>query len=588
MTAQIRNIHNISGQPFLGRIAILHVEDNPADSQLICEQLQLSTRLEYSIENTHTLSNAKKQLLKHAYDIIFLDLSLPDSVGIDTLKEIRQLDQTTPIIVLSGNDEESIINDIIYCGGQDYIQKNELNSKLIDRTICYAIERKRTESELERLAHQDPLTKIYNRFIFMDRLQHSLKGIKRQTKNTNYVVVVLLDLDNFKNINDSLGHSVGDALLIQVANRLNHCVRESDTVARLGGDEFTVLFENIEKLSSINHVAKKILALLSEPFLIDNRPVFASFSIGIASSDNKKEISAEDILKNADVAMHSAKNKGGNNIGFFTRELQVAAQIRSNLEKSLRTAINENQLKLFLQPQIDISSGALYGAEALIRWQHPQHGLIPPDSFIPALEETGLIVLATEWVIKEAISIWEDLLEKQAVSKDMHISINTPPKFINQHRIDEILESIFKHSRLKKHQIEFELTENTFIDITPQNLEALTNIKNKGFRLAIDDFGTGYSSLSYLKAFPIDCLKLDRTFVKDIIKSPKDEAIAEAMIKLCQKLDVNLIAEGVDSIEKLEKLRRAGCKIIQGFYFSKPLPIDEFKQYTRNYRPSPS
>jgi diguanylate cyclase (GGDEF)-like protein len=585
MTAQIRNTDKYTYRSNTDHINILHIEDSEADFQLINEQLKCNSRLKCTVENTRSLSDATTKLAHHHYDIVFLDLSLPDSMGINTLENVRKIDNSTPIIVLTGSHDDAIADEIIHYGGQDYINKDEFSLKLIDRTIRYAIERKKTEHELEILAHHDSLTKLYNRAIFIDRLKHALLNSKRNT-DEKPIVTMLLDLDNFKSINDTLGHGVGDALLIQVANRLKNCVRETDTVARLGGDEFTILFENIDELNKINPISKKILATLAEPFLIDNKPVFTSASIGVSSSIDTKNVDAEALLKNADIAMYTAKNKGGNQIGYFTRELQVTAQIRNNLEKNLRKAIEEEELQLSFQPQINIQTGEIYGAESLVRWDHPQYGLIPPNGFIPALEETGLIIPATEWIIKKALSLWEDWYKDGIISEHMHISINIPPQFISQHNVFDTFEKICNQFSLKRKQIEFELVENSFLDVTPKNLETLNKLKNNGFRLAIDDFGTGYSSLGYLKEFPIDCIKLDRTFVKDIINSPKDEAIAEAMINLCQKLDINLIAEGVDSQEKLEKLKNLDCKIIQGFYFSKPLTAADFQQYAENYQNS--
>ncbi len=582
MTAETRDINMVKGPDPAQHISILHIEDSEADIHLVTEQLHRKSRTNYKIENSSTLSTAIEKLKDHSYDIIFLDLSLPDSTGIDTLEKVRRCNRDTPIIVLTGSHDETIINEVIHYGAQDYIHKDEFSLKIIDRTIRYAIERKKTEKELQLLAHHDALTKLSNRPIFMDRLKHALENTKRQVIE-NHVVVMLLDLDNFKTINDTMGHAVGDALLIQVANRLKNCVRDTDTVARLGGDEFTILYENVKDLSTVNAIANKIINTLAEPFIIDNRPIFTTCSIGVSSSNDEKDVNAESILKNSDIVMYAAKKKGGNQVGFFTRELQVTAQIRNNLEKNLRVAIEEDQLELYFQPQIDIQTGKLYGAEALVRWSHPDYGIIPPNGFIPALDDTGLIIPATEWIIANALGLWEQWLKQGIVNEDMHVSINIPPKFIRQQKAYETISEICSNFSLQKHQIEFELTEDAFIDITPKNLEALKNLKEDGFRLAIDDFGSGYSSLGYLKAFPIDCLKLDRIFVKDIIDSPKDAAIAEAMIELCNKIGVNLIAEGVDSQEKLNLLEDLGCKIIQGFYFSKPLPADNFINYNKNY-----
>jgi len=564
-------------------ISILHVEDSEADIHLITEQLHRSKKLQYSIETCHTLADAKVKLKHSNYDVIFLDLSLPDSIATETLEKVRRANNSTPIIVLTGSYDENLIAETIQQGAQDYIHKDEFNIKTIDRTIRYAIERKKTETELQQLAHYDSLTKLSNRSVFMERLKHSLAKNLR-LKNKSHVVVMLLDLDHFKNINDTLGHSVGDALLIQVSNRLRGCVRDIDTVARLGGDEFTILFEDIENLNTITTIANKIQNVLSEPFLIDNKPVLTSSSIGVSSSYDVKHATPEILLKNSDTAMYNAKKKGGNGVGFFTRELQVSAQIRNNLEKNLSQAIKNNELQVYFQPQINIEENKIYGAEALVRWNHREHGIIPPSGFIPALNETGLIIPATEWIIKRSLALWEQWQSEGVVDESMHLSINIPPVFISQSSAYKTITDICSQFKIKNDQIELELTEDTFIDITPKNVEILNQLKKDGFRLAIDDFGTGYSSLGYLKAFPIDCLKLDRLFIKDIIESPKDEAIAEAMVELCKKIGVNLIAEGVDTKEKLNKLQNLGCKIIQGFYFSKPLTHNNFQSYVGDFK----
>ncbi len=574
----INNLRNSTGT-----VTVLHVEDNEFDITITKEQLSQANDQDYTVEACNTLNKAIEKLSFNSYDIIFLDLNLPDSNGISTLKTIRRFNSTLPIIILTDYYDDTVIQDVISQDAQDYIHKDELCNNNIHRIVHHAIERKKTELELKKLAHHDLLTKLSNRSIFMDRLKHALENYNRGDCES-YVVIMLLNLDNFKKINDNLGHGVGDALLIQVSNRLKGYVRNNDTVARLGGDEFTILFENVSHLNSISSIANKILTALSEPFIIDNHPIFTSTSIGIASTYDEKTLSAEVLLKNADTAMNNAKIKGGNNLGFFTRELQVSAQIRNNLEQSLRAAIKNDDLHLHFQPQINIETDRIYGAEALLRWNHPEHGAIPPTSFIPALEDNGFIIQVTEWVIQKSLSYWQNWLKEKVVDNEMHISINIPAQYINQTYAAENIKRICSDFKVKTSQIELEITENTLVDISLKNLERLNSLRDYGFHLTIDDFGTGYSSLSYLKAFPIDSLKLDRLFIKDIIESETDEAIAETMISLCKKIGVNLIAEGVDSKEKLYKLRSLGCELIQGFYFSKPLDHSAFQEYIKEFK----
>lgn len=577
------NINSWGNLKSSASITILHIEDREADLQLISQQLQRSKKAQYKIDSSRTLTQACEQLNSKRYDTIFLDLSLPDSSGIDSLLKLREINKSIPIIILSNNHDEGLSEKVIYHGAQDFIHKDEFNAKTIDRTIRYAIDRKKAETELQKLAHNDPLTKLFNRVVFMDQLTSAIQK-KAIHKTKNHIIVLLLDLDKFKHINDTFGHSVGDQLLIQTAERLKSCIRDSDTVARLGGDEFTILFENIEQLNSINAIANKIVNVLSEPFIIEGRVINTSTSIGVSSSFDVKNASAETILKNSDTAMYAAKNKGGNTVSFFTRELQISTQIRNNLERNLATAIDKDQLEVYFQPQVDIENQRISGAEALVRWNHPEHGVVSPAGFIPALEETGLIIPATEYIIRKSLEIWEKWSEEGVVNSSMHLSINIPPRYISRPNAYKEITDICNQYKVDSNQIEFELTENTFMDITPKNIEVLNKLSSEGYRFAIDDFGTGYSSLGYLKAFPINCLKLDRLFIKDILMSPKDEAIAETMILLCQKIGVTLIAEGVDTKEKLSKLKDLGCKIIQGFFFSKPLQAENFKDYIESYK----
>jgi len=557
-------------------LSLLHIEDITSDTHLISLSLRNKPKKQYQVVNVHSLKEAFEQLEQSLFDIVFLDLPLTNTININNLEKLRQCYPELPIIVLTDTHDEQIIRQIIRAGAQDYVHKDEYDPDIVSRVIHYAIDRKQTELELEQLARYDPLTGLVNRAVFIDRLDRCLIRIQR---TSGQVGVMLLDLDNFKDINDTLGHSVGDELLIQVAERIKACIRQLDTLSRLGGDEFTLLFEQTDESPNLQTVAKKILAAISEPFYIQGETVFTSGSLGISLPMKNEEYNSNTLLKNADIAMYLSKQKGGNQFTFFTRELQISAQIRNNLENSLRRAIENNELFLCYQPQIDLRTQTIYGAEALIRWRHPEHGVVPPATFIPILEDTGLIILATEWVIKEALTTWKHWLDTNIVTPDATISVNLSPKFMRYPKIHETLDDILTACELPASAVELEFTENIFIDANQQNLDVLYKLKETGFSLSIDDFGTGYSSLSYLKDFPIDCIKLDRAFIKDIVNSPKDAAIASVIIELGHKLGMNVIAEGVDEETKLQRLKEYQCHLIQGFYFSKPLEKKDFEHY---------
>jgi diguanylate cyclase (GGDEF)-like protein len=577
----IKNAHNNDAdQPHVDTVKVLHIENDNNDIDLLSSQLENNTHITCNLETISAQKSSLQSLSQHEYDVIFLSLS-EEKKSLITLQDIRSINNNTPIIVISDSLDKKHANSYFANGAQDYILKTDLTQKIIERSIRYALERKKTEDKFKKITHLDPLTKLCNRSVFLEHLYYSLDRL--YDKDDIHAAILLLDIDNFKFINESLGHNIGDALLIQIANRIQNCIRGTDLLARLGNDEFTIIFDGLEDLHTISKLADKISHTLSEPFLIDNETIEITVSIGVSTSLDEKHITVDKILQNANIAMSNAKTKGGNKVAYFTRELKISSQIKSNLENSLRTAIEENQLKLFFQPQVDIFNVTITGAEALIRWQHPKHGLLPPNSFIPTLEETGLIHSATEWIIKNAVAYWENLINHEVIDKHSSLSINIPPSFIHLNQCRERINNIVNKFSIKKENIKLELTENAFIDINTKNLNTFVNLKEDGYKIVIDDFGTGYSSLSHLKAFPIDCIKLDRLFIKDIVNSNKDTAIAEAMIKLCQKLDMELIAEGVDTQEKLNLLKALNCKLIQGFYFSKPLSKDDFTEYLSSF-----
>lgn len=427
---------------------------------------------------------------------------------------------------------------------------------------------KRSLKKLDHLAHHDILTGLPNRLLLQDRLDHA---IRRALRDRRRLAVLFLDLDRFKNINDTLGHNAGDELLRIASDRLNAQVRDGDTVARLGGDEFTILLEDYHSPEDARTVAHKLLGVFREPFLINDQALFVTASIGISvfPSDG---VTADKLIRNADSAMYRAKEEGKNNFQFYTSDLTVAAKEKLRLESSLRVAMENDQFELHYQPKWDTDSGNITGVEALLRWQHPEYGLVGPDAFHSTLEDCGLILPLGQWILLTAARqarAWAD----QGLPS-IQMSVNISGHQISQGNLLETVESCLADSRLPPHQLELEITEDFVMQQPHEVIELLNSIRGLGVRLAIDDFGTGYSSLSYLKQLPIQTLKIDRSFVADVPEDPDDVAITSAIIALALRLNMSVVAEGVETGEQLEFLRREGCDEAQGYLFSKPLPAE--------------
>jgi len=444
-----------------------------------------------------------------------------------------------------------------------------------DEIACFVVDlsqHKQAQAKLNHLAYHDALTDLPNQVLFKDRLKQAI-AYSRRTDQMH--AVLLLNLDRFKTINDSLGYTAGDRLLQSVAQRLTSCVRESDTVARFGSDEFAVLLTQISRAQDAANAARAIKEVLDQAFIFDEQEVFISTSIGISLYPHDDRDTAG-LLKAAGVALDRAKVEGGNSYQFYTAGGTTRALKQLVLESNLRGALERSEFVVHYQPQVTIPDFHLVGMEALVRWKHPSLGLLYPSEFVTLAEESGLIIPLGDWVMRAAClqnKAWQD-----AGLAPMRLSVNFSARQFQQPAFISTVAEILKETNLDPRWLELELTESSIMKEPEQAIEKLHELKLMGIRVAIDDFGTGYSSLNYLKRFPIDTLKIDKTFVSDVCKDPHDTAIVRAIITLGHALDLTVIAEGVETQEQLQYLTSLGCDVVQGFLFSKSLPAPVFEE----------
>ncbi len=461
-------------------------------------------------------------------------------------------------------------------GGQTWLRTSKLplwdrEGKVIGVLGTYEdiTERKVAEERVQFLAYYDALTGLPNRILLRDRLSQALATARRQKHK---VALLFLDLDRFKTINDSLGHSVGDLLLQDVAERLKRCAREQDTVARLGGDEFLIVLTNVKDIPGVAVAAERFMDAMTAGFVIQGQSFSIGCSLGI-SIFPEDGADSETLIKNADAAMYSAKDGGRDNFQFFTADMNAQAVERLTLENGLRLALDKKELFLVYQPQMDITTGKITGLEALLRWQHPKLGLVPPDRFIRIAENSGLIMPIGEWVLRTACSQarkWQD----EGLSA-VSVAVNVSAVQFRQEGFRKTIRSVLDETGLAPQYLELELTESLLLSNADVMFSVLHQLTAMGLRLAIDDFGTGYSSLSYLKQFPVSKLKIDRSFIRDLAVNPDDAAITTAIISMAKSLNIKVIAEGVETEAQMAFLRTHQCDEIQGYYLSKPLAADE-------------
>jgi len=425
------------------------------------------------------------------------------------------------------------------------------------------------DAQIRHLAFHDPLTDLPNRRF----LRQYMDGVLQKTRGTGRQSAILfLDLDRFKSINDTLGHAAGDQLLKDASGRIRSCLRSGDRVARVGGDEFICVIPELKDEQEAAETARRIIERLSIPFQVHGHELYITTSIGISMFPYHGD-DIETLIANADTAMYRAKQEGRNGFRLYAYEMNAKSFEHMLLEQSLRKAIAEDELLLYYQPQVELTSGEVTGLEALVRWQHGEFGLIPPSEFIPIAEETGLIVPLGNWVLKQACRqcrIWQE-----EGNRPVKISVNVSAGQFQHPEFVAYVAEIMLQTGMRPELLELEITESMFIQDAAATIAKLNELKRMGVRIAVDDFGTGYSSLNYLRQFPLDVLKIDRAFIRDIAHNAHDQAITDAMIRLAHDLGLHVIAEGVETAEQLARIQQPRCDAVQGFLFSKPLPADE-------------
>src|SRR5918998_3855173 len=463
--------------------------------------------------------------------------------------------------------------------------KTDDDAHLVLAIVRDITERKALERQLAYQAAHDALTDLPNRTLFLERLQHAL-ALAEQLERT--VAVLFVDLDNFKFVNDSLGHQVGDRLLVAVAERLSACVRPEDTVARFSGDEFAFLLENVVDKGGAVSLAERIMQELQAPFTLDEYELFVTTSIGIVlSTPEQKNLLPEDLLRNADVALFEAKQKGRDRYAIYDASMHSRAQARLKLENELRRAINEEQFQLHYQPVLSLETGEIFGVEALVRWEHPERGLVLPGEFIPLAEETGLVLPLGRWVLEQASHQAREWRQQYPFDPPPKMSVNLSMREAQNPFVAREVSRVLQETGFDGHGLTLEVTESVMMDDMESIIGMFEELKALGVELAIDDFGIGYASLNYLKHLPADYLKTDCSFVEGLKKDSKDVAILEATINLAHNLGLKVIAEGVETEEQLRYLKRLGCDLAQGYYFAKPLPAARVSEILADYSSGP-
>jgi diguanylate cyclase (GGDEF)-like protein len=551
------------------RTALLVVSDSSRACDLgryAAERLRIAC-----VTHAH-VDDAADHLAQARVSCVLLDASHPELDPMTALARLNAARSDVPIVVLGDDGDSTVALAAVQAGAQDYLLLDEMDAGSLERSIRYAIDRKRTEVQLAHLALHDHLTGLPNRSVFDDRLEHALQ--RRHDAHGGGPAVLFIDIDGFKRLNDSFGHGAGDDVLCEAAARIRSAVRPHDMVVRLGGDEFTVLCEGVHDERGALAVGRRIAEELARPLVIDGHEIVMRASIGVAVAEDER-ITAADILQRSDDAMYRAKARGGGRPQLYLPgRARVRAGHEIQVESALRRAIPD-ELVAHYQPVVTLDGGRTVGVEALVRWQDPTRGLVPPGEFIPVAEQSGLVVALGDWMLRESC--------RQAVGwENLRVSVNVSGRQVAEGSLVAAVARALEESGLAPDRLQLELTETVLMDDIEGHVALLRELKGLGVTLALDDFGKGYSSLSYLHRFPFDRIKIDRAFVGGLPDSRADLAVVSAVMSFARVLDMEVVAEGVETQAHVEALLELGCVYAQGFFFHRPMEAGQITALLRS------
>lgn len=565
------------------RIRLLLIEFEASEAIGLRNLLERAQDTVCEITRLDRVEDAPARLATGAFDVAMLDLTRDHRPGVVTLGRAEVAASRVPIISVIARADEP---QLLHLGARDYLIKSQINSRLLVRTLRNAVERHRLLEELERArereqfhATRDSMTGLPNRIHFVEQLERALALASRERRQ---VAVYFLDLDRFKHINDTLGHDVGDALIITMADRLAGISRRSDLVARVGGDEFLMLIQGDHVEQAAAFVAEKILAALARPFRVDGREYSFTGSVGVALYPRDGE-NAEELIRRADASMYQAKADGRNGFRLYNRELSAAIERKLAVRTRLRGALEAGHLAVHYQPRVDVVRGRIVGCEALARWHDPELGDVSPAEFVPIAEESGEIASMSEWVLETACTTHKSWFDDER--REMRLSVNVSARQLFDESIRDVFVGALFRTGLPPSHLEIEVTENVLRDNGDVAVHVLRELSEIGIGITLDDYGTGDSSLTLLRRFPIDTVKIDRSIVRELQTNRDRAAMAEAILAVGEKLGLRVVAEGVESRDQLEFLRHRGCREMQGFFFSPALAGDDFRALLRQGMP---